>query len=673
MTAVGIDLGTSNSAIAIISGGIKSPEVLPHEVSSRERSNSVPSVLPIPQLLTANSVGNRAVLPSALYIPYSQEFAHGGPALPWSRDEQIEDVIGELARDRAQVTPERVITSAKSWLCNTHVDRKADILPWKAEGIERRYSPFEATRRYLLHLNHALRHHFEGIGEHWYDASGQSREIVLTVPASFDEVARQLTLEAAKNAGFEDVVLLEEPQAAFYAWISGNRGSSPASSHGETVATSDVRQEDWRSQVSAGDVILVCDVGGGTADFTLIAIGETQGELKLERVSVGDHILLGGDNMDLALAFSLRQTLESEGHKLDTWQFRSLIHGARDAKERLLGGATHDDSAADAIRIGIASRGSNLFAEAISVSVTGEQATRSIVDGFFPIVPPESRPRERTALGLQELGLRYAHDAAITRHLAKFLADSYHAMVGQSHLQENQSCLRHDRKMVLPTAVLFNGGVFKSKAIRQRVLEQLRTWGEEVSIRELTGQDLDLAVAIGAAYYAEIRSSGKGVKIRSGLAHSYYLGLESSEPAIPGYEPPLKGVCVAAQGMEEGSHVKIPEQRFGLLTNEAVHFRLFSSPRRPFDLPGTVIDDIARLAEESATVEATLRLDASTKREMVPVYLTSEVTEIGTMGLYLQQSSPESLHDAEQERVVSSPDKANRWRLEFNVRGERHS
>ena len=685
-SAIGIDLGTSNSAIAICSGAICSGAIcsgasLSGEGERGEEGELATSVVAIPQLLTASSVGERNVLPSALYIPYAQEFSHHAVRLPWSGDEQLEEVIGCLARERAQLTPERVITSAKSWLCNTQVDRKADILPWKAEGIERQYSPFEVTRRFLLHLHQSLRLQFERRGESWYDESGQPREIVLTVPASFDEVARQLTLEAAKSAGFERVVLLEEPQAAFYAWIAD---SAKTARSAEALNTT-VSSEDWRKQVSAGDVVLVCDVGGGTADFTLIAIAENDGQLDLRRVNVGDHILLGGDNMDLALAFSLRQELEKGGQKIDAWQFRSLIHGARDAKERLL--ASESQDAPESLRIGIATRSANLFAEALSVSVTAEQARRAIVDGFFPLVDSDARPKERMAMGLHELGLRYAHDAAVTRHLAKFLAESYQALISQPELQVNATCLNHQKKMVLPTAVLFNGGVFKSSAIRERVLEQLQSWGETSPLKELRGQDLDLAVALGAAYYAEVRRSGKGVKIRSGLAHAYYLGLESSEPAIPGYEPPLKGVCVAAQGMEEGSSVELPEQQFGLLTNEAVQFRLFSSAKRPFDRPGTLVEDIVSLAEESAVVETTLRLESSLAREVVPVYLKSEVTEVGTMGLYLQQdggvpgSSASSHaaqgHSAQANANIAQPDAAEgekrRWRLEFNVRGERAS
>ena len=588
-SSIGIDLGTSNSVIGVYAEGAES------------RS----AVVSIPQLVTATAVAEREVLPSALYIPYADEFSNATVSMPWSADERLEEVIGMLARERAQLTPERVITSAKSWLCNTHVDRKADILPWKAEGVERKYSPFEATRRYLLHLHQSLRLQLERRGERWYDDSGLPREIVLTVPASFDEVARQLTLEAAQSAGFERVVLLEEPQAAFYAWIARCTPPPASAEHRSPELV-----QDWRKQVSAGDVVLVCDVGGGTADFTLIAIGEASGDLSLERVSVGDHILLGGDNMDLALAFSIRQELEAAGQKLDAWQFRSLVHAARDAKERLLG----DQEAPDSIRVGIASRSSNLFAESLSALITKDQAKQAIVEGFFPLVEADARPRAKAATGLQEIGLRYAHDAAVTRHLAKFLSDSYQALSAEREHEGMDSSLSHERRMVLPTAVLFNGGVFKSTAIRSRVLDQLRAWCGGTEVRELRGEDLDVAVAVGAAYYANIRQRGRGLKIRSGLSHAYYLGLESSELAIPGYEPPLKGVCVAAQGMEEGTSVELPEQQFGLLTNQPVQFRLFSSPRRALDVPGTVVDDVASFAEESAVVETTLHIEGQSPR-----------------------------------------------------------
>ncbi len=455
--------------------------------------------------------------------------------------------------------------------------------------------------------------------------------MVVTVPASFDEVARGLTHQAAVAAGWQRVTLLEEQQAAFYHWIAR-------------------AGDGWREQIAPGEIVLVCDVGGGTADFSLVAVTEAQGLLQLERISVGDHILLGGDNMDLALAYTLRAELEGQGKKLDNWQFLSLHHACRSAKEALL-----SEPGLDEVPVAIPGRGSSLFAGTISTPLRRQTLQAIVLDGFFPAAGIEEHPARRRTAGLQEFGLDYAADPGLSRHLAYFLARSYQ----NARSSEDLARLVGDRfreaagtGFICPTAVLFNGGVFKAEALRARILDLLQSWGGERGVRELAGAHFDLAVAKGAAAYARLRIAGEGIRIKAGTARSYYLGLESSMPAVPGFTPPLKAVCVVPQGMEEGSEIALPEREFGLITGEPVQFRFFSSSVRAGDAVGDIVADQADL-QETARLEATLPSPAGGGREMIPVRLHSLVTELGTLELWMRHQAT-----------------GRQWKLEFNVRGE---
>jgi molecular chaperone DnaK (HSP70) len=621
--AIGIDLGTTNCALSFVTD-----------------ADAPPGALSIPQVVAPGEVAPRTLMPSFLYLPAEAQFPPGSLSLAWYPNAR--DVVGELARSQGASTPARLVSSAKSWLSHAGVDRRAEILPWQApEGVPR-VSPLEASARYLGHLRAAWEHAHP-------DAPIDEQDVVLTVPASFDPVARELTLEAAALAGFDEPPrLLEEPQAALYAWVA-QRG--PA----------------WRNEVAVGDVILVVDIGGGTTDFSLIAVREDEGTLQLERVAVGDHILLGGDNMDLALAYAVRARMEAEGTELDDWQLRALTHGCRAAKEALLGAG-----APSVFPLVIPGRGSKLIGGTLRSELRREELDAVLVEGFFPEVPVDARPQTPRRMGLTTLGLPYPADAAITRHLAKFLGA---AIAGRTAAED------HGRTFVHPTAILFNGGVTRSPMIRERIVGIVSRWATAeggVGPKVLQGTDAELAVSHGAAYYARARREG-GVRIRGGTAQAFYVGIERSELAVPGIPPRVDAVCVAPFGMEEGSEVALP-QPFGLVVGEPVSFRFFGSSTRRDDQVGTVTSP-AQLTE-LAPIETTLEghrtpkaseLERAAKDglrapegsepagaatdpsagEIVEVRLHAHVTEVGMLELSAVEDGTD-----------------RRWKLSFDVRGQ---
>ena len=603
--AIGIDLGTTHSALSYV------------DLQASDGEKAVESVLPIPQLTAPGTIEALPLLPSFLYLPHPDEMPAGERALPWSQGEETA-VAGEMARSRGATTPIRLVSSAKSWLCHPGVDRRAAILPQDAPDEVPRVSPLAASTRYLEHLRQA-----------WNAAHPQApfdqQSVTVTIPASFDPAARELTAEAARQAGFAPT-LLEEPQAALYSWIQGSGGR-------------------WRKQVQPGDIILVVDVGGGTSDFSLIAILERDGKLEPHRVAVGDHILLGGDNMDLALAHFVARKLSANGTQLDAWQMRALTYGCRSAKEELLANpnaTTHP--------IVVPSRGSKLIGGSIRTELTREEVTSFITDGFFPRVEASARPAVRARAGLTQLGLPYAQDAAITRHLAAFLARQAGAT---AELEGFQGRVNAEHTFLHPSAVLFNGGVFKSGILAQRVMDTINDWlymeGAEPA-RMLEGADLDLAVARGAAYFSYARRGG-GVRIRGGTARSYYVGVESSMPAIPGMEPPLEALCVAPFGMEEGSELELPGQEFGLVVGEPVTFRFFGSTVRRQDRIGEVLefwgpDELQEMNE----IQATLSPEGRVAGDVVQVKLHALATDAGTLEL------------------AAVARDGQRWKVEFDVR-----
>jgi hypothetical protein len=454
--------------------------------------------------------------------------------------------------------------------------------------------------------------------------------VVLTVPASFDAAARDLTVEAAAAAGLENVTLLEEPQAALYAWI-------------ETAG------ESFRQHLKPGDLVLVIDVGGGTTDFSVIAAAEREGSLELHRVAVGDHILLGGDNMDLALAHRVGAKLAADGKELDRWQLMSLTHACRSAKERLL-----SDSSLETVRITVPGRGSALLGSSLSTELTREEVQNTLVDGFFPRTAAGVRPAQRARAALTQLGLPYAADPAVTKHLADFLGRQANATAALPGFEG-----RAGGKLLHPTAVLFNGGVVKGAALRERLLETLNDWLREDGaqpVRVLPGEDPDLAVARGAAYFGRVRH-GRGLRIRGGTARAYYVGIESPMPAVPGMEPPLHALCVAPFGIEEGTEAPLPPQELAVVVGEPVTFRFFGSSVRRSDAPGVVLErwQPGEL-DELAPIEITLPAEGRPSGDVVPVHLQASVTPIGTLKL---------------EAVPLEPREAGeRWKVELNVRRE---
>ena len=607
--SLGIDLGTTNSAVAV-----------------EEWETGRAGIVEITQLLGPNRIGEKPTLPSAIYIPHPEEFPEEQLRLPW-QEKSEPMILGHFAREHGALIPDRLITSAKSWLSNFHIDPRKPVLPWRSEINEPRLSALECSGRYLEHMRLGFLSAERTQGRAW---GIDECQVVITVPASFDEVARNLTLEAAQAAGFGKVILLEEPQAAFYAWM-------------EQSGT------DWRKQVSPGDIVLVSDVGGGTSDFSLIAIAEKEGNLEVERISVGEHLLLGGDNMDLALAYTLRSRLEAEGKTIDEWQFLSLIHGASNAKISLF-----TDSSLPETQIAVPSRGSSLLAKTVSVKMERTTLEQVVLDGFFPLTKQSELPQEGRGAGLRELGLPYAADPVVSKHLARFLRRSLVNVKGSETLVSLVKSQALGSEYIRPTAVLFNGGVFNAAPIRQRVLDLLASWNDGSPVRELQGFQPDLAVAKGAALYGRNRATGKGIRIKAGTARSYYIGLESTMPAIPGFKPPIKAVCVVPQGMEEGSELLIDQQEFGLMIGQPADFRFFASEVRSGDVPGQIVPNAERELEETSRVEVLLpAVEEFPEGQTIPVIIDSVVTELGNLELWMKHTRSD-----------------RRWKLDFQLRME---
>src|SRR3954453_6641102 len=561
---VGIDLGTTNSALAFV----------------RSTSDGDPEpvqVLGIPQLVNPGEVAPLDLLASTLYIPGPNEFVEGSLALPWN--DRAQYIVGRLARNRGVENANRVVNSAKSWLSHQNADPTQPLLPLGApEGVEK-VSPVEASRQYLSHLREAWNAAYP-------EAKLEQQKVLITVPASFDPGARELTQRAAKLAGYGDVVIIEEPQAAFYAWIE--------------------RTPHWREQVKPGDLILVVDIGGGTTDFTLIAVTETAGELQLERVAVGDHLLLGGDNMDLAVARHAEAQFSAKGTRLDPIQFHSLWQQCRAAKEVLM-----SSDAPEERPVTILGRGTGLIGGTLRGKVSRDEVRSLLLDGFFPVVSSDAVPQRQRRAALMEVGLNYAADPAVTKHLAQFLRRAGPSSGAGSFAR--------------PTHLLLNGGVLQASAIERRLFEVLNGWLAEQGAPAATelrteskSADLMHAVARGAAYYGLART-GKGVRIRGGVPRTYYVGIESSLPAVQGLPAPMKALTVVPFGLEEGSKVELPQRRFALVVGEPAVFRFFSSATRRDDAPGSMVEELGEDIEELSPIEVFLPpQNESAREEVVP-------------------------------------------------------
>ena len=582
--SVGIDLGTTNSSVAEVDLAI--------EPAGPGEPLPAPIPLEVPQMVARQEMAARQLLPSFIYLPPPHE-------------ELGEFIVGTYARERGGQVPGRLVSSSKSWLSHPGVDRRSQLLPVGADASTPRISPLDAAARILGQIRAGWEeaHAHEGVS-----LGGQA--VTLTVPASFDAVARELTVQAAAQAGLANLTLLEEPQAALYAWV-------------------EAAGDEWRKHVRPGDVILVVDVGGGTSDFSLISVGEDEGRLALTRLAVGDHILLGGDNVDLALAHVVSEKLRSQGTKLDSWQFAALAHACRNAKE------TGTSS------LSIPGRGSGLVGGTIRAEITKEELRRT-VDAFFPDVDVAAAPATQRRTGLTTLGLPYAQDPAVTRHLAAFLRR------GSGTLAR-----RPGATFLHPTAILFNGGVFKDGSLQERVASLVDRWVRAeggAPLKLLRSASLDLAVALGASYSGLARR-GRGIRIRGGTARAYYVGVEAATPAVPGFAPPVRAVCLAPFGMEEGSTVDLPQLEVGAVVGETASFRFFASSARRDDAPGAVVEAVDDL-EELPPIETTLPAADGSAGEVLPVHLRSHVTEVGTLELNL----------------VSPAGRA--WKLEFSVRQE---
>lgn len=596
---IGIDLGTSNSALAYLKKGEEHVQLLEVE-----------------QVTRPGEISPCGTLPSAVYFPIEKEVREADVMLPWMEQASTREVIGKWALERGSLSPDRLVVSAKSWLVNPFTDPSEKILPWDSE-ISTKISPLEALSRYLTHLKDAFLH-----SKKEEELEMKDLELVITIPASFDELARQRVVEASKNSGFLKLSLLEEPQAAFYSYISQNKKT-------------------WQKEVQAGDLILVCDLGGGTCDFSLIAVHDEGGNLGLERIAVGDHILLGGDNMDMAIAYMMKEEFEKEGLSLDSWQFLSLQNEARRGKEALLA------SDLEEVPLSITKRGNKLIANTVTRNLKREDLNRLVLEGFFPLSDIEE-DLEDSDLGFQEWGLPYEKDPAVSKHLATFLKRAFQTLKASPQLQDFLK-LPEDKNFLSPTHILFNGGVFSAVVLKERVLELLKSWDKDSKIKVLENKRLDLAVAEGAAYFAHTKASGKGVRIKAGTMNSYYIGLEAARLAVPGVKAKVRGLCIVPQGTEEGSELPSPKAQFALKTGDTVRFRLFHSKKRGTDGVGSLIDDAEFSLEESRALNVSLDGDGAEKR--VPVTLQAGVNDVGTLEVFMKHMKSEK-----------------KWKLEFDLR-----
>ena len=607
---VGIDLGTTNCAVAFV------------DTHGRERPAADIRNFPVPQLVAPGETAPRAMLPSFLYLPGQHELPPRAARLPWS--DGAEAIVGEFARFQGAKVPSRSVSSAKSWLCHPGIDREADILPWGSPPEVKKVSPVEASADYLRHIRDAWNFTFADDNA---SMRLEEQEVVLTVPASFDEAARELTLEAAKRAELKSVTLLEEPQAAFYCWIVSH-------------------QDRWQKEVRAGELILVCDIGGGTTDFSLITVVETPTGPGFRRVAVGDHLMLGGDNIDLALAHHVEKKLG--GARLDSDQWSALRSACRTAKEKLLG---EDQPGLERWPVTIAGRGSKLIGGSLQAELTRNEVEAIAVDGFFPLTHRDEVPDRGARSGMQEFGLPFVADPAVPKHLCQFLRrhPAEAAPPSQSASSAPEAGVAGIDRPARPDAILFNGGALTPEIVRRRIIEVITAWfaddsGPDYSPRVLTNISLDLAVAQGAAYYGVVRR-GEGIRIGGGTARSFYVGLDTSEAERP-------WLCAVPRDAQEGEEIAIAGHDFDLLMGQPVVFPLASSSVRPDDKPGDLVRADPDSIRELPPLQSLMRVSRKAKAERAPVSLAARVTEVGTIELWCQSRTDD-----------------RRWRLQIQLRG----
>jgi molecular chaperone DnaK (HSP70) len=599
---VGIDLGTTNSAAAY--------------VDTRDGARTIESFA-IPQLVGEGSIAAQRTLPSFLYLAGEHELAPGALALPWDASRAF--AVGEFARVQGARVPGRLVSSAKSWLCHGGVDRTARILPYGAPDDVKKISPVDASARYLAHIRDAWDQRFP-------DAPLAQQDVVLAVPASFDEVARELTVAAAEQVGLPRLILLEEPQAAFYAWLN-------------------VNESDWQTRLADTRLVLVIDVGGGTTDFSLIATRDDGRGLVLERLAVGDHLLLGGDNIDIALARLVEPRL---GGKLDSQRWHALTNLCRTAKETLLADGAGDEMPIRErpireMPIRLIGRGKSVVGGVLTASLTRDEVERTVMDGYFPFVDTDATPRKIARTGVQEWGLPFATEPEVPRHLAAFLRRHGADIAGEAA-----------ERWARPDAVLFNGGALKPAQVRARLRELIGRWcGQDSSsgTREwqpavLESVDLDLAVARGAAYYGLVRR-GRGVRIGGGAARSYYLGIGGATSTAS----TMPALCLVHRGMEAGEPVEIATPAFDVMANQPVSFPLYASSTRSGEHAGQLVDAERDSLAELPPIRTVLRFGKKVGATRIPVHVVTQLTEVGTLEVWCHSQRSE-----------------HRWRLQFQLR-----
>ena len=590
---IGIDLGTTNSAVSYV------------DLTDDAIKNKGIKLFKVPQLTGSGEISPLPVLPSFCYIPGKYDIAEDSIRLPWISDEI--NFVGKFARDHGAKIPSRLVSSAKSWLCHSNADRRAKILPWGSGDDVNKISPVQATASYLKHIRIS-----------WNSTKGdddalylENQMIIITVPASFDEVARDLTIEASKLAGLRNVTLLEEPLAAFYSWL--------------------IKHEDnWQDFIKPGELVLVCDVGGGTSDFTLITLRETEGTPRFERIAVGDHLILGGDNIDLALARYIEKQFKQSG-RLSSDRWKTLCHLCRQAKENILNDGVNSET------ITMMGEGSRLIGGTLTARLKRSKLESLIMEGFFPVVENHQPEMGKIRKGISEFGLPYETEPAITRHIGFFL---------EKHKDNVKKILG---KKPFPDFILFNGGSLKSDLIQKRISDSVRYWFNETSTTQpsiLENSAPDLAVALGAAYYGLVKI-GKGVRVGSGSARSYYLGFERKNG--DGQNKKF-AVCLVERGLDEGEQICLPDKKFQVLANQPVNFDLYSSTYRSGDRSGDeiLIDDTLTPLPPLQTI---IQFGQKGTKKEIPIQIEAEFSEMGVLFLWC--------------RSLSTP---HRWRLQFQLR-----
>ncbi len=592
---IGIDLGTTNSAVSYVD--------LNAETSNKRRIK----LFKVPQLTGPGELTPLPTLPSFCYIPGKYDLSEDSIRLPWRSDEL--NFVGTFARDHGSKIPARLVSSAKSWLCHNNADRRSKILPWGSGDEVSKISPIQATASYLKHIRLA-----------WNSTKAdddalylENQMIILTVPASFDEVARDLTLEAASLAGLNNVTLLEEPLAAFYSWLI-------------------IHEKNWQDFIKPGELVMVCDVGGGTSDFTLITLRETEGTPRFERIAVGDHLILGGDNIDLAIARYIEQKFKSSV-QLSADRWKTLCHLCRRAKENILNNKEESET------ITMMGEGSSLIGGTLTATIERSNLEEIVLEGFFPdIKKDDAGTGKDVRKGISEFGLPYEADPAITRHIGLFL---------EKHKKEVLTFLD---KSPFPDLILFNGGSLKADVVQRRIQASIRSWFDQDDSRcpeILENSDPDLSVALGAAYYGLVKL-GKGVRVGSGSARSYYLGVARKNGAS---NEQKAAICLVERGLDEGTRIKLSDRRFNVLANQPVSFDLFSSTYRSGDRMGNVID-IDDTLSPLPPIQTVIQFGQKGVKTELPIQIEAEFTELGVLALWC--------------RSLSSP---HRWRLQFQLRG----